>query len=140
MQTPNAQAFLERWRTIVAHKDAEGLRTLLAKDVTMGAPPYWTKLQGAPVIHALLGVIINTIEDFTYHREWMNGNELALEFRGRVAEHTLQGIDLITLNEQGQMINLDVMVRPLNALTTLRDAVAPQMAERLQALANQGNG
>jgi hypothetical protein len=124
----NADAFLARWHAIVAAKDREGLRAVLAEDVTVGAPPYWKKLEGRNVVYRLLGVIVRTIEDFTYHREWIAGDELALEFRGRVGDRELQGIDLITLDGAGRVRNLDVMIRPLNALLALRDAVAAQMA------------
>ena len=74
---------------------------------------------------------MNTIEDFTYHREWSEGRELALEFRGRVGELELQGIDLISLDERLRIGNLDVMIRPINAAVALRDAIAPRMAAYL---------
>ena len=79
---------------------------------------------------------IHTIEDFTYRREWhddsRDSGEIALEFHGHVGEIGLQGIDLITLNDRGQLQNLDVMIRPMNALSALRDVIAPQMAEFLR--------
>ncbi len=127
----SADAFLSGWHRIVAAKDLAALETVLAEDVTMGAPPYWEKLRGRPLVHHLLGRIVHTIDDFTYHREWRNGNELALEFTGHVGELELQGIDLITLNETGAIQNLDVLMRPINAVLTLRDIIAPQMAEFL---------
>jgi 2,4-dienoyl-CoA reductase (NADPH2) len=54
--------------------------------------------------------------------------ELALEFRGRVGGLELQGVDLITLDDQGRITNLDVMIRPINTLLALRDRVAARMA------------
>jgi hypothetical protein len=125
----DASAFLGRWHRIVAEKDLGALSAILTEDITMGAPPYWTKLQGRDVVRYLLGIIINTIEDFTYHREWVSGAELALEFTGHVGNRQLQGIDLITLDGDGRVCNVDVMIRPINALIALRDKVAPQMAE-----------
>jgi hypothetical protein len=118
---------------IVAEKDLGALGAILAEDIAMGAPPYWTKLQGRDVVRHLLGIIVNTIEDFTYHREWVSGGELALEFTGHVGNRQLQGIDLITLDGDGRVRNVDVMIRPINALIALRDKVAPQMAEFLSA-------
>jgi hypothetical protein len=123
-----SEAFLARWHRIVAEKDVVELATVLAEDVTIGAPPYWTKLAGKPIVHRLLGVIIETIEDFTYHRQWTGERELALEFRGRVGGLELQGVDLITLDDQGRITNLDVMIRPINTLLALRDRVAARMA------------
>lgn len=135
MASPN-EDFLARWHAVVRERDLTGLEKLLAPDVTMGAPPYWDKLRGRPLVHHLLGLIIHTIEDFTYHREWHQDSrgraEIALEFQGHLGELDLQGIDLISLNERGEIQNLDVVIRPINALTALRDVIAPQMAEYLK--------
>lgn len=129
-------AFLAEWHRLVEERDLAALEKILAEDVTMGAPPYWDKLEGRPLVHHLLGLIIRTIEDFTYHREWHDdaegGREIALEFQGHVGELDLQGIDLISLNDRGELQNLDVMIRPMNALAALRDVIAPQMIEYLR--------
>jgi hypothetical protein len=128
--------FMPKWHALVAERDLAALEKILAPDVTMGAPPYWDKLQGRPMVHQLLGLIIHTIEDFTYHREWHDDargtGEIALEFRGHVGGLQLQGIDVISLNDRGQLQNLDVMIRPMNALSALRDIIAPQMAAFLR--------
>jgi len=126
-----ADAFLARWHPIVRDKDLPALAAILADDITMGAPPYWSKLDGKDLVAHLLGIIIGTIEDFTYHREWVAGAEIALEFHGHVGDDQLQGIDLITLNAAGQIRNLDVLIRPINSLLALRDIVAPKMATYL---------
>jgi hypothetical protein len=125
--TVDADAFLTDWHRIVAEKDRDGLRARLAEHVSLGAPPYWTKLEGRDVVHHLLGLILDTIEGFTYHREWREGAELALEFRGRVGELELQGIDLITLDERSRVANLDVLMRPAAAIAALREVIAPKM-------------
>lgn len=135
------EEFLLKWHPIVANRDLIALEKILAPDVSMGAPPYWDKLVGRPIVLHLLGLIINTIEDFTYHREWHDDAkgeaEIALEFHGHVGDQGLQGIDLISLNERGEIQNLDVMIRPMNALSALRDVIAPQMVEFLQKTAEK---
>jgi hypothetical protein len=115
----------------VADRDLAALHDVLAEDVALGAPPYWTPLAGRPVVHQLLGLIVHTIEGFTYHREWIAGRELALEFRGRVGDTELQGVDLITLDDEGRIARIDVPMRPANAVAALRERVAPRMAEWL---------
>ncbi len=121
--------FLERWHRIVENRDLDALEAILAEAPSLGAPPYWQKLTGRDVVHHLLGIIIETIEGFTYHREWINERELALEFTGKVAGMDLQGIDLITIDEAGQLVNIDVMIRPINAVTALMERVTPRMTE-----------
>ena len=128
--------FLAEWHRLVKAKDLVALADILAEDVTIGAPPYWDRLQGRPIVQHLLGLIIQTIEDFTYDREWHRDSRgegaIALEFRGQLGELKLQGIDLISLNERGELQNIDVMIRPMNALSALRDVIAPKMVEFLR--------
>ncbi len=137
MASVNAE-FLAKWHPVVKERDLAGLKTLLAPDVSMGAPPYWDRLRGRPLVHHLLGLIIHTIKDFSYHREWHDdsrGNgEIALEFHGHVGELDLQGIDLISLNDRGEIQKLDVVIRPMNALAALRDVITPKMAVYLRNL------
>jgi hypothetical protein len=80
------EAFLDEWHRIVRERDLPALSALLAPEVEIGAPPYWEPLRGRELVHHLLGLILDTIEGFTYHREWTLAGELALEFRGRVGE------------------------------------------------------
>jgi hypothetical protein len=127
----DADAFLERWHRIVRERDVPALASMLAPDITMGAPPYWERIEGAPTCHHLLGLILETIEGFTYHREWVAGRELALEFRGRVGKLELQGIDLITLDDEGRIARLDVLMRPVNAVNALIEVIRPRMVAYL---------
>jgi hypothetical protein len=120
--------FLDEWHRIVSERDLDALRGALAEDVSLGAPPYWGRLRGRELVHHLLGLIVGTVEGFSYHREWQNGRELALEFSGRVGGLDLQGIDLITLDERLRIQSLDVMIRPINAVLALRESIAPRMA------------
>jgi hypothetical protein len=131
--------FLEEWHRIVARKDLDRLREVLAEDVSIGAPPYWNRLEGRDLVHHLLGRVVDTIDGFTYHREWVEGRELALEFSGRVGDLDLQGIDLISLDEGLRVARLDVLMRPVNAVIALREAIAPQMAAFLAERARAGS-
>jgi len=127
--TPDA--FLAEWHRIVRERDLAALAPLLTPEVEIGAPPYREPLRGAALVQHLLGLILETVEGFTYHREWKQGGEFALEFRGRVGGLELQGIDLISLDPTGRIRRLDVPMRPVNAVVALREAIAPRMAAYL---------
>lgn len=127
--------FLEKWHRMVEERDIAALGELLSEDVSISSPPYWDKLHGRPLVEHLLTQIITLIEDFTYHRQWHDDSvqqgEIALEFFGHIGELDLQGIDLITLNERGEVQNIDVMIRPINALQALQEIITPRMMEFL---------
>jgi hypothetical protein len=128
--------FLTEWHRIVAERDLEALREVLIEDVSIGAPPYWNRIEGRDVVHHLLGLVVSTIEGFSYHREWVEGRELALEFTGSVADRELQGIDLISLDGDHRLCRIDVLMRPVGSVVALREAIAPQMAEYLSRAAS----
>jgi len=130
--------FLKEWHRLVAEKDLGALHSVLVDDVSIGAPPYWNRLEGRDLVHHLLGQVISSIDDFTYHRQWEQGSELALEFTGKVNDLDLQGIDLITLDGELRVAKLDVLMRPVNAVIELRGIIAPRMAEFLAARAEAG--
>ena len=130
---PDAQAFLKQWHRIAAERDIAAIEGLLAEGVSLGAPPYWTKLQGRRMVNHLLGLILQTIEGFTYHRQWTDGAELALELTGRVGELDVQGIDLISLDDENKVRNVDVMIRPVNAVIALQKIISPKMEAFLKA-------
>ena len=134
----DARAFLEQWHRIAEDRNIAAIEGLLAEDVSLGAPPYWTKLQGRRMVNHLLGLILQTIEGFTYHREWMDGAELALELTGRVGELDVQGIDLISLDDENKVRNIDVMIRPVNAVIALQKIISPKMEAFLTGGATKG--
>lgn len=100
------------------------MRVLLDESV----PRKLARELGGHEVRTVTELIIDTIEGFTYHREWQRGNELALEFTGRVGELELQGIDLITLDGRFAIGKLDVLMRPIRAIAALQEIVALQMA------------
>ena len=134
----DAQAFLRQWHRIAAERDIAAIEGLLAEGVSLGAPPYWTKLQGRRMVNHLLGLILQTIEGFTYHRQWTDGAELALELTGRVGDLDVQGIDLISLDDQNKVRNIDVMIRPVNAVIALQKIISPKMEAFLKGGAAGG--
>ncbi len=118
---------LDRWHQVVANKDLDLLQDLLHEDVEFHSPAVWAPKVGKPVAGFILQSAIDIFQDFTYHREWIDGDSCALEFSATVDGKNLKGIDLIRWNDEGQIVHFEVMIRPLNGL----QALAGQMAQRL---------
>lgn len=110
------QQFLEKWHVAVKARDADLLSSIIAEGCELRSPVVWKPTADKVyLIHILQGVI-NTVEGFSYRNEVINGHELFLEFTGTVAGKSLIGIDKITLNEDGMMSCIEVLIRPLNTL------------------------
>jgi hypothetical protein len=77
-------------------------------------------------------------ENFRYHRTFIGGShDVALEFAANIGKWQLKGIDLIKFNEAGEMLEFEVMIRPIKALTALGEEmgnrIGPQLALLKQA-------
>ncbi|WP_456025365.1 nuclear transport factor 2 family protein [Pseudomonas capeferrum] len=131
--TPAAAQTLQRWHAILAGRDLQSLPELLAPDAVFRSPMAHTPYPGAPVVSMILNTVITVFEDFKYHRELAtaDGLSVVLEFSARVGDKQLKGIDLIRFNELGQIVEFEVMVRPLSGLQALGEEMGRRLAPYL---------
>ena len=122
---------LTRWHDMVATHDMSILNELLAEDVVFRSPVAFNPYSGKQVVFFILTNVIQVFENFTYHREFYteDGLNVVLEFSANVGEKKLKGIDMIRFNENGQIVDFEVMIRPKSGL----DALAAQMGQRMAA-------
>jgi hypothetical protein len=107
---------LERWHEAVFKNDSDLLRDLLDNKVEFHSPTVWKPKTGSEVTHFILTNVLDILQDFRYHREWVDGNNMALEFSAKVRDINIKGIDLIKWNSEGKIIHFEVLIRPLNGL------------------------
>ena len=120
---------LAAWHRVVFAQDYPALTALLAPDVRFRSPFFWKAKEGPAVAGAILTAATAVFSDFAYQREWLDGNDWALEFSAKVGDLSVKGIDLIRWNEAGQIVEFEVMVRPANGLQALGMAMAARLAE-----------
>ena len=131
MALTTTQASVQRWHEMLQTADMSILNELLAEDVVFRSPVAYSPYPGKQVVSFILTNVIQIFEDFTYHREFYSedGLNVVLEFSANVGEKKLKGIDMIQFNEQGQIIDFEVMLRPKSGL----EALAAQMGQRMAA-------
>jgi limonene-1,2-epoxide hydrolase len=99
----------------------------LADDVVFRSPAVYKPYHGREEVEAILRLVATVFEDFRYTNEWCDGRTTILFFEARVGDRELQGVDILEENEDGQIAEFTVMIRPLSGL----QAVANAMAARL---------
>lgn len=119
----NTEEFLEIWHKAVAELDMELMASIVADDATLSSPAYWSPKGPKPYVMKLLTTVANTFEDFHYIKEWQDGRELLLEFGAHVDGVQMKGIDRITLNDEGKLQHIEIMLRPINALFKMLEHV-----------------
>jgi len=119
---------LELWHKVVLEKNYDLLQDLLDENVEFHSPTVWKPKLGRDVTAYILEMITDIFEDFQYHRQWIDGNNFALEFSAKVDGKNLKGIDLIRWNDEGKIVHFEVMLRPINTL----QLVFEKMTQRLR--------
>lgn len=122
---------MRAFRTAVEAGDFAALGELLADDVRFRSPVAFRPYDGKPVVAAILRGVGRVFEDFRYVRELedADGRGSALVFETVVDGVTVNGIDLIRLDDDGLVSELTVMVRPLSAANALATAMAAQFPQ-----------
>ena len=131
MALENTKQSIARWHTMLETGDMSILNDLLAEDIVFRSPVAFNPYPGKLMVTFILNNVIQIFENFTYHREFYteDGLNVVLEFSANIGDKKLKGIDMIHFNEQGQMIEFEVMIRPKSGL----EALATLMGERMAA-------
>jgi hypothetical protein len=119
---------MKQFRAAVEAGDFAALGDLLAEDVVFRSPVAFKPYDGQPIVAAILRGVGRVFQDFRYIRELADddGRGSALIFETAVDGVSLNGIDLIRVNDAGLISELTVMVRPLSASNALAAAMAAQ--------------
>lgn len=126
----SAHPGLAAWHAYMASGGDTGLlAALLADDAVFHSPVVHTPQAGKAKVMTYLLAAAQVLgnESFCYVRELVDGDEVLLEFTAELDGIHINGIDLITFNSDGKIIDFKVMVRPLKAVNKLWELMAAQL-------------
>jgi hypothetical protein len=87
----------------------------------------------------VLTTVVQIFGNFRYHRTFVAGShDVALEFAANIGKWQLKGIDLIRFNESGEMVEFEVMIRPIKALAALGEEMGNRIGPQLARLKEAG--
>ena len=131
MGTGHIKKSSTRWHEMLESRDMSILNELLVEEVVFRSPVAFTPYSGKQVVFFILTNVIQVFENFRYHREFLSedGNNVVLEFSANVGDKKLKGIDMIQFNDEGKIIDFEVMIRPKSGL----EALALEMGQRILA-------
>lgn len=117
------------FRRAVEAGDHDAAFALLHDDVEFRSPAVHRPYRGRAAVAHLLRHAAATLEGLTYVDELHGEGSVALVFTARVGDRDVEGLDHLTLDADGRITVLRVMIRPLSGLI----ATAETMGERLAA-------
>ena len=108
---------IEHWHQYVATQNPAILDELLAEEVVFHSPVVWTPQRGKNITKLyLMGASHVLADGFEYQHEVREGNVAVLEFSCKIDEISVEGVDIIEINDEGKIIDFKVMIRPLKAI------------------------
>jgi hypothetical protein len=116
------------WHAIAESRDPAGLADLLADDVVFRSPAVHGDQAGQELTTAYLSAAIVVLgPTLTYRRQWYGDTNAVLEFEAELDGLAVHGIDMLEWNDDGQLVEFTVMVRPIRGLEKLIEKMAAQL-------------
>ena len=125
---------VEKWYEVMKSNDMDKLDELLAEDVVFYSPVVYTPQKGKDIAKMYLmaagGVFGEEAKDevsdsnksqsnFKYIKEIIGEKSALLEFETEMDGVYVNGVDVISWNEEGKITEFKVIVRPLQAVNML---------------------
>jgi len=145
---------IDAWHDYLKRRDPAALERLLDDAVVFYSPVVFTPQQGKAITTLYLTAAAGSLGGeekapaktgggsgggsaggsaggkFRYTKQVLDGHHALLEFETSVDGKYVNGIDLITCNDAGRIVEFKVMIRPLQAV----NAVHRQMAAMLEKM------
>ena len=141
---------IEKWHAHMRGQLPGGLDELLDDDVVFYSPIVYTPQAGKAITKLYLQAAGQTLPGekavpatagsagpsagFRYTKIVMTGDTAVLEFETTVEGKYVNGVDIIRCNDEGRIIEIRVMIRPLQAI----NLVHQQMGKALDAMKPAG--
>jgi hypothetical protein len=114
---------LEIWHQAIKERNTNHLSTILADDVVLHSPIVHSLIEGKKMVTFYLMAAFQTFvtPEFTYVRELADDSNAVLEFTTEIDGIFVNGVDMISWNEEGKIVDFKVMVRPLKAINLIHE-------------------
>ena len=124
---------LERWHEIIEQRKPELLDEILAEDCVFYSPVVHTPQRGKEITKLYLTGAMHVLnKDFRYEKEVVSPGHAVLEFVCDIDGITVNGVDIMSFDQDGKINEFKVMVRPLKAINLLHASMR-EMLEQLSA-------
>ena len=138
-----SQTNLDNWHLHLKGEFPGGLDALLHEDCAFYSPIVFTPQQGKTLTKMYLQAAGGTFSEgdkekspgqkesaFRYIKEVCSGNEVVLEFESEIQGKYINGVDIITFDDEGLVTEFKVMIRPLQAVNLMHS----QMQAMLESM------
>lgn len=124
---------LALWHDILKERNPARLPEVLAEDCVFLSPIVHAPQEGRELTSFYLTGAFNVFNDsFRYIKEVVDGRHAVLEFTCELDGIVINGVDIMTFNDEGKICEFKVMIRPLKAINLMHQQMKA-MLEQLSA-------
>lgn len=117
------------WHQLVKERNVRGLDALLSEEAVFHSPVVHTPQVGRAITKKYLAAAFHVFfnESFRYVRELASDRDAVLEFELELDGISVNGVDMIKWNAQGEITEFKVMLRPLKAVNLIHQKMAAML-------------
>ena len=129
----------EIWHKVALSRDPNTISATLHDDCVFESPVVHTPQVGKAITSQYLAAAGFTLgnDSFRYVGEWHRENSAILEFTAEIDGIKINGIDMISYDDDGLITHFKVMVRPLKAVNMLHQQMGAMLERLKQGQAQQ---
>lgn len=125
---------LARWHAVVAARDAAALPGLVAEDAVFRSPAVHAPQEGRDTVVGYLTAALTVLgPHLSYEREWLGDDSAVLQFRTSLDGLDVHGVDIITWDTDGQIVDFTVMIRAKKAYDKVIELMGAELLRMLEA-------
>ena len=130
---PAVAATLKRWHTMIEEADLGDLPALVHAQACFRSPMAFEPYASGQAVVFILRTVYDVFRNFRYHRQLFSedGLDVVLAFSAEVGGRQLKGVDMIRFDEQGLIVDFEVLVRPLSGLQALGEEMGRRVGDAL---------
>jgi len=123
---------IKKWHQVVKDSNFQLLEDILDDSVVFYSPVVFTPQKGKKITLMYLSAVATlfNVESFSYTHEIIEGNMASLEFELELDGIHINGLDLITLNNEQKIIEFKVFIRPLQGLNILHEMMGNSLKNK----------
>tara|TARA_B100001245_G_C22821483_1_gene395310 strand:- start:357 stop:743 length:387 start_codon:yes stop_codon:yes gene_type:complete len=112
---------ISKWHQVVKLRDYNLLKEILSENVIFYSPVIYTPQKGKSITlnYLVAASEVFNSSNFKYTKEIINNKFASLEFKLTIDDTEINGIDLISWNEEGLITEFKVFIRPLQGVNLI---------------------
>ncbi len=120
---------IEVWHEVVKSGEIVKLDNILDEDCIFYSPVVFSPQKGKEATKKYLtaAAIVFADDSFKYTKELVSSHLACLEFELVLNEININGIDIISWNEEGKITEFKVMIRPLKAVEIIHKYMGEEL-------------